>query len=106
MRRRPTILGQIDARLARIERYIRVLMWAARQEMERDEMSQQDIDQLKAKVTANTAVTQSTVTLIQGLIQQLKDAADDPAELQAVIAEIEANTQALAAAVPVNTPAA
>lgn len=99
-------LDRIDARLARIERFVRVLMWAAQQEVRRDEMSQQDIDQLKAKVTANTAVTQSSVLLIQGLVQQLKDAADDPAELQAVIAEIEANTAALAAAVPANTPAA
>lgn len=67
-------------------------------------MSQQDINELKAKVAAQTTVVQSTVVLIQGMIEQLKDAGDDAAEIQAVIAEMESNTQALAAAVPVNTP--
>lgn len=100
------VIDDIVARLARIERFIRVLMRAAIQDERRDTMAQDDINRLKAAVAANSTVVGSTVVLIQGLIQQVKDAADDPVELAAAIAELEANTQALAAAVPVATPAA
>lgn len=60
---------------------------------------------LAAKVAAEDTVIQSAVTLIQGLTQQLKDAAVDNAEVQSLAADIDAQTTALAAAIPANTPA-
>lgn len=66
------------------------------------------IEDLKASVQKNTDAEASVVTLMQGLSQQLKDAkaANDPAAIQAVIDQIDANTNSVAAAVVANTPAA
>jgi hypothetical protein len=66
------------------------------------------MDDLKAAVQRNTDAEAAVVTLLQGISQQLKDAlaAGDPAAIQAVITQIDANTAAAAAAVVANTPAA
>ena len=61
------------------------------------------LDDLQAAVAASDKVIQSAVTLINGLAQQIKDAGTDPAALAAVVADIEANKDALAAAVAANT---
>ncbi len=63
------------------------------------------IADLQAAVAASDAVIHSAVVLINGLAQQVKDAGTDPVALAAVIADIEANKDALAAAVAANTPA-
>lgn len=67
-------------------------------------MAQEDIDRLKVAVERNTTVSQSAVTLIQGLAQQIRDAQDDPAELKALADRIDQQAQALADAVTANTP--
>lgn len=71
-----------------------------------------DISKLQAAVTRDTDVTSSVVTLIQGMVEQLKStvgSADTVAEAQRAIddfaAQVNANTDMLAAAVPANTPA-
>lgn len=66
------------------------------------------LDDLKAKVAANTQVTQSAVALIQGLKQKLDDAiaSGDPAQLQALSDQLGKDDQALADAITTNTPAA
>lgn len=63
---------------------------------------------IKARVDAETSVVQSAITLINGLSQALKDAlaANDPAQIQAIIDELDANNTSLANAVTANTPAA
>lgn len=73
---------------------------------------QQAIADLQVKVQAETAVEQSAIVLMGGLSQQLKDAlanaADPAAAIQSVrdvIGQMDANDQALAAAVATNTPA-
>lgn len=66
------------------------------------------IDDLEAKVAAQETVEASAITLLQGLKTEL-DAAlatGDTARLQALSAKIDTDTQALAAAVAANTPAA
>lgn len=93
---------EVSVRLARIERYLRVLMRAARKEVERDEMAQADIDALKAEVARTKGVVASVKVLIAGLMQQIIDAGDDPAEIQAAVAELKAATDELAAQVPAN----
>ena len=66
------------------------------------------MDDLKASVQRNTDAEAAVVTLLTGISQQLKDAlaANDPAAIQAVITQLDANTAAAAAAVVANTPAA
>lgn len=64
------------------------------------------MDDLKAAVARNTSAENSVIELLKGISQQLKDAqaANDPAAVQAVIDQIDANTAAAAAAVVANTP--
>jgi hypothetical protein len=64
--------------------------------------------ELNAAVARNTDAEDSVVTLLQGISQQLKDAkaSNDPAAIDAVIAQLDANTAKAAAAVVENTPAA
>lgn len=68
-------------------------------------MSKQ-IDDLTAAVKKDTEVESSAVTAIQGLAQQIKDAGGDPAKIAALADQINANADALAAAIVANTPAA
>jgi hypothetical protein len=64
------------------------------------------IDDLKAAVQRNSDAEDSVIVLLQGISQQLKDAvaANDPAQIDAVISSLDANTARLAAAVVENTP--
>lgn len=64
------------------------------------------IDRLKASVTRNTEVVAGVVTLIEGLAKQIRDAADDPVELNAIADQMDSSAEALAKAVADNTPAA
>jgi outer membrane murein-binding lipoprotein Lpp len=65
------------------------------------------IDELAAKVAANTVVVDSAVELLNGLKERLDAAiaSGDPAELEALSASLGADTAELAAAVAANTPA-
>jgi hypothetical protein len=66
------------------------------------------MDDLTAKVHANTDLLTSAVTLIQGLKTALDAAiaSGDPAQLQALSDELGTSDAALAAAIAANTPAA
>ena len=62
---------------------------------------------MKAAVEQDTSVTNSAVILIQSLaakIQELINQGADPAALQALVDELNANNATLAAAVAANTP--
>ena len=63
-------------------------------------------DALSASVARQTTVTASALTLIQGFSAQLAAAGSDPTKLAALKATVDANDDALAAAVAANTPAA
>lgn len=65
-----------------------------------------DLSVLQAAVARNGDVIQSAVTLIIGIKAQLDAAGTDPAALQALSDSLAAETDALAAAVAANTPAA
>ncbi|MDP2322587.1 MAG: hypothetical protein Q8N51_00975 [Gammaproteobacteria bacterium] len=65
-----------------------------------------ELDRLTSEVAENGAVIQSAITLLNGLAQQIRDNANDPAALTALADELDANEQALAAAVAANTPSA
>ena len=66
------------------------------------------IQELTSAVDRNTAVDDSVITLLEGIVQQLKDAqaSNDPAAIDALITKLDANTKKMADAVTANTPAA
>lgn len=64
------------------------------------------LDVLTADVAAETTAIKSAITLINGLIQQIKDAGTDPVALKALTDQMEANTSSLSAAVASAPPAA
>lgn len=64
-----------------------------------------DLSALKDAVTNQSTVIQSAVTLLGQLADELRNAADDPAAVQALADELSQNTDALAQAVAANTPA-
>jgi hypothetical protein len=67
-----------------------------------------DLTTLTAQVAQNVTVEGSAITLIQGIAAQLAAAiaANDPAALDALQAELAASDTSLAAAITANTPAA
>jgi phage shock protein A len=65
-----------------------------------------ELDDLTAKVTENADVTQSAITLLNGLKEQLDAAGTDPAALAALSQALGSSSSALADAVAANTPAA
>lgn len=69
---------------------------------------QTDVQALTDEVARQTTITQSVLTLIQGLLTQIQTGIDaaDLAAIQSAVTAFRANDDALAAAVPVSTPAA
>lgn len=63
------------------------------------------IESLTAAVEKERTVTASAITLIQGLAAKIDAAKEDPDALEALAAEINSQSDALAAAVSANTPA-
>lgn len=98
------ILIELLSRLARIEADLKYLKRASVREEYRDMSAQQEISELKAEVERSTTVVGSTKALIQGLIDQLAQNADNPEEIRAITAQLRVNLDSLAAAVPANTP--
>lgn len=64
------------------------------------------IQDINAAVAAESSVDDSIITMLNGIVQQLKDAqaSNDPAALDVVVAGIVANTKKLQDAVTANTP--
>ena len=65
------------------------------------------LDNLKAAVAAETTISRSAITLLEGLKSRLDDAiaSGDPAEVQALADQLGSDTAALSDAVAANTPA-
>lgn len=64
-----------------------------------------DLTQLETEVSENLTVTQSAITLLNGLKAALDAAGTDPAKLKALSDSLSSQTDSLAAAVSANTPA-
>ncbi len=92
-------LNRIEAALLRIERRQIILIQG-------ELAMSKELDDLTAQVKANADLEASAVTLINGLADQIKAAADDPAKIAALADQIKASSAPLAAAVAANTPAA
>lgn len=65
-----------------------------------------EIDDLTAEVARDRTVNESAVTLLNGLSAQILSLQNDPAALRALASNLRSNSDALAAAVVTNTPAA
>src|SRR3954464_13957705 len=65
-----------------------------------------ELDRLKGSVTNLTTVTQSVVTLMGTMAQQIRDLKNDPAALTAYADEVDARVQELKDATLANTPSA
>jgi hypothetical protein len=76
---------------------------AALESMESNIMAK--LDDIIADVADESTVDDSIITLLNNIAQQLKDAGQDPAKLQALQDAIDANKAKIAAAVAANTPA-
>jgi hypothetical protein len=64
----------------------------------------QALDDLRAKVEANSSVIDSAVTLINTLAEEIRNNIDDSDALEELANGLDAKSQALAAAVAANTP--
>jgi uncharacterized protein YoxC len=71
----------------------------------REEHIMATIDDLTKDVQDNSDATQSAITLLNNLSTAINQAKNDPAALQALANQLQANSQALAQAVVANTPA-
>lgn len=63
-----------------------------------------ELENLTNEVAETSTVVDSAITLIEGLAAQIRDLSDDPTALIALAADLDAKTNALAAAVSANTP--
>ncbi len=90
-----TIIARLDAALAA-------------QEIEQTEtkIMTKELTDLTAQVKANTDLEASAVQLIQGLAAQIAAAANDPAAIAALSAQLNASATTLAGAISASTPAA
>lgn len=66
---------------------------------------EQVIEQLRAEVERNSSVDSSAITLLQTLADKIEQIQNSPAELQALVESLRAQSDTLAAAVVANTPA-
>jgi hypothetical protein len=89
-------LHRIEAALFRIERRQIILIHG-------ELAMSKELDDLTAQVQANADLEASAVTLINGLADQIKAAAEDPAKIAALADQIKASAAPLAAAVAANT---
>lgn len=64
-----------------------------------------ELEVLTAEVAETKTVMGSAVVLLQGLKQKLDEAGTDATKLKALSAELDVNTNDLAAAITANTPA-
>jgi hypothetical protein len=96
-------LGQIEVRLGQVGQAIDVNTF---NDTLNTEALMADFTALHDEVEANGDAVDSAVTLLNSLSAQLVDAADDPAEVQAIAAALAEQSDTLAAAVTANTPAA
>ncbi len=63
-----------------------------------------DLSRLTAEVEESRTVQDSAIALLVNLSDMLRAAAGDPAEVNALADQLDAQTNALAAAVTANTP--
>jgi hypothetical protein len=102
----PTDHWVIPSDVSRIEQKVDLLLRYVRFIINEEIIVSQELDDLTTQVAANKDVTQSAITLIQGIKARLDAAGTDPTKLKALRDDLAAQDLALANAVAANTPAA
>lgn len=64
-----------------------------------------DLTRITNEVAENASVIQSAITLLNGLSEQIRELSTDPVALGELADQLDAQSEALAAAVAANTPA-
>jgi phage-related tail protein len=92
--------------LKRLKRLQAAVDGLANRVMEGQAVMSAELDRLKTSVMNLTTVTQSVVTLMGTMAQQIRDLKNDPAALTAYADEVDARVQELKDATLANTPSA
>ena len=104
-----TNLDEVTRKLDQLIREVRSLRLAVvestQAQLQLGEEVMADLSALQQEVAENTDAVASASALLSSLSQQLRDSAGDPAAVQALADQLDANNQALAQAVVDNTPA-
>lgn len=99
------VIEEIDALRAYCGKWFSAIQKSLQAQRNQGERFMGKFDDLQAAVAANQEVTQSAITLINGLADKLDDAAGDPALIAQLSADLRSQSQALADAITANTPA-
>lgn len=107
----PTQLDRIESKVDRLEQRVNQVAQLALSILTGDQIMASKLEDLTADVSAETTVVNSAITLLGGIAARIDAAvaaarAGDDAALTALSGEVRSETQALAAAVAANTPAA
>jgi chromosome segregation ATPase len=102
------LFDRIFRSFARIERHQRRMMRLLGDIQHGDDeefaIVSQELDDLKREVQESKSVTEGAATLIQSLADRILENKDDPAALEQLAQDLDAQSQQLAAAVQANTP--
>lgn len=99
------LLRRVIATQARLERKLDLLVAASGVILNMEEQQMTDLSQITAEVQQNGDVIESAKALLGSLAQQVRDLSTDPAALQALADQLDAQSNDLASAVAANTPA-
>lgn len=102
------LFDRIFRSLARIERHQRRMMRRLNiiQQGDDEEFAivSQELDDIKREVQESKSVTEGAAALIQSLADRILENKDNPAALEQLAQDLDAQSQQLAAAVQANTP--
>jgi uncharacterized protein YidB (DUF937 family) len=98
------ILLTMQDRLESIETKLNRALGMALGDARRDKAMATSLETLKKEVAESGDATESAVTLIAGLAEQIRNAVGDDEALEQLAADLEAQQQKLAKAVTENTP--
>jgi len=94
-----------DADLSLVNTKLNAILRGLQASREREVTMSVEMDALQAAVTRNTTLDGSMIELLNGIAAQLLATAGDRAAALALAGELNAKSDALAAAVAANTPA-
>jgi len=94
---------RLTAELKTVHRKLDRLLFYSQLILQEEFLMGIELDNLAAQVRANTDLEQSAILLITGIADKLKVAAQDPAKVTALAAELKASATDLAAAIDANT---
>lgn len=102
----PALESFLSSESGKTDRILTLLQQLQQQITNEETHIMASIKDLQDEVTAEDTVIDSAVTLIEGLAAQVAALQPDQAAIDALAADIKAKSDALAAAVAANTPAA